>query len=152
MARRLALSQQGVLYVWGGESPAGYDCSGLVQAAYRAAGINLPRVAQEQFDAGPHLPANAQLQAGDLVFFGYSPGEVEHVGIVMRPGVMVDAPYPGTVVRTDSFPVPRSAKSYLGATRPAAGARPWAPAYTRIRLRGMSTRPLSICCWNRAGR
>lgn len=127
-ALSFALSQQGVPYVWGGESPAGYDCSGLVQAAYRAAGISLPRVAQEQFDAGPHLPADAQLQPGDLVFFGYSAGEVEHVGIVMRPGVMVDAPYPGTVVRTDSFPTTVGAafgkERYLGATRPAAGARP----------------------------
>lgn len=124
-ALSFALSQQGVPYVWGGESPAGYDCSGLVQAAYRAAGISLPRVAQEQYDAGPHLPAGAQLQPGDLVFFGQSTIDVEHVGIVVRPaGYMVDAPYPGTVVRIDSFPTTVGAafgeQRYLGATRPAA--------------------------------
>ena len=83
-------------YVWGGESPSGYDCSGLVQAAYRRAGIDLPRTAQEQYDAGPHLPASAQLQPGDLVFFGQSPSEVTHVGMVVRSGEMVDAPHPGT--------------------------------------------------------
>lgn len=122
-ALAFALAAQGTPYVWGGESPAGYDCSGLVQAAYRAAGISLPRDAQEQFDAGPHLPANAALQPGDLVFFGQSAADVEHVGLVIRAGVMVDAPYPGTVVRIDSFPTTIGAafgeEFYIGATRPA---------------------------------
>ena len=77
---------------------------GLVQAAYRAAGINLPRTAQEQYDAGPRLPASAQLQPGDLVFFGQSPSEVTHVGMVVRSGEMVDAPHPGSSVRTEPFP------------------------------------------------
>lgn len=127
-ALAFALSQRGVPYVWGGESSAGYDCSGLVQASYRAAGIGLPRVAQEQYEAGPLVPADAALQPGDLVFFGYSNSEVEHVGIVLRTGEMVDAPYPGTVVRIDSFPTTLGAafgsERYLGATRPAAqGAR-----------------------------
>ena len=124
-ALEFALAQRGIPYVYGGESPAGYDCSGLVQAAYRAAGINLPRTAQEQYDAGPHLPAGAQLEPGDLVFFGQSPSDVEHVGIVLREGEMVDAPHPGTVVRTEPFPATIGAafgeERYLGATRPAAG-------------------------------
>lgn len=123
-ALAFALAAQGTAYVWGGESPAGYDCSGLVQAAYRSAGITLARTAQEQYDAGPHLLADAQLEAGDLVFFGQSPSEVEHVGIVIRPGEMVDAPYPGVVVRTDTFPTVVGAafgqERYIGATRPAA--------------------------------
>ncbi|MHB8242208.1 MAG: C40 family peptidase [Solirubrobacteraceae bacterium] len=123
-ALSFALNQIGVPYVWGGESRSGYDCSGLVQAAYRAARINLPRTAQEQFDAGPHLPAGAQLQPGDLVFFGASTREVTHVGIVIRSGEMVDAPHTGTVVRTESFPTTIGAEwgtdVYLGATRPTA--------------------------------
>jgi cell wall-associated NlpC family hydrolase len=121
-----ALDQQGVPYVYGGESPAGYDCSGLMQAAYHAAGITLPRTAQEQYDAGPHLPAGAQLQPGDLVFFGQSTSDVEHVGIVIAPGEMVDAPHTGTVVQVQPFPTTVGAKwgeqVYLGATRPAAQA------------------------------
>lgn len=121
-----ALAQLGVPYLYGGESRAGYDCSGLVQAAYRAAGINLPRVAQEQYDAGPHLPATTQLQPGDLVFFGQNTGDVEHVGIVVAPGEMVDAPHTGAFVRTEPFPTTPGTKwgeqVYLGATRPAARA------------------------------
>ncbi len=123
-ALAFALSQLGVPYVWGGESPSGYDCSGLVQASYRAAGIDLPRTAQEQYNAGPHLPTSAQLQPGDLVFFGQSSSDVTHVGMVVRSGEMVDAPHPGTVVRTEPFPTTVGAQwgedHYLGATRPAA--------------------------------
>jgi cell wall-associated NlpC family hydrolase len=120
-----ALAQIGVPYVWGGESPSGYDCSGLVQAAYRAAGVSIPRTTQEQFDAGPHLPAGARLEPGDLVFFGPSTSDVTHVGLVVRPGEMVDAPHTGTVVRTEPFPTTIGAAwgegdVYLGATRPAA--------------------------------
>jgi cell wall-associated NlpC family hydrolase len=125
-ALAFALEQLGVPYVYGGESRAGYDCSGLVQAAYRAAGISLPRTAQEQYDAGAHLPAGSQLQPGDLVFFGQNPSDVEHVGIVLAPGEMVDAPHTGTVVQTQAFPTTVGAKwgeqVYLGATRPAASA------------------------------
>lgn len=124
-ALAFALSQIGVPYVYGGESPSGYDCSGLVQAAYRTAGISLPRTAQEQFDAGPHLPASAQLQPGDLVFFGASDSDVTHVGMVVRSGEMVDAPHTGAFVRTEPFPTTIGAAwgedLYLGATRPAAG-------------------------------
>jgi cell wall-associated NlpC family hydrolase len=123
-ALAFALGELGVPYQWGGEGPHGFDCSGLVQAAYRSAGISLPRTAQEQFDAGPHLPAGAPLEPGDLVFFGSSTANVGHVGIVVRPGVMVDAPHTGAVVRTEPFPTTIGASwgedHYLGATRPAA--------------------------------
>jgi cell wall-associated NlpC family hydrolase len=125
-ALAFALEQRGVPYLYGGESRTGYDCSGLVQAAYRAAGISLPRTAQEQYDAGPHLPAGERLQPGDLIFFGQSTGNVEHVGIVVAPGEMVDAPHTGTVVQVQTFPITVGAKwgeeVYVGATRPAAQA------------------------------
>ena len=117
-----ALEQLGTPYQWGGEGPSGFDCSGLVQAAYAEAGIALPRVAQDQFDAGPHLPPSIAPEAGDLVFFGGGISSIEHVGIVVAPGQMVDAPNTGAVVRIDEFPTTPGAawgsQIYVGATRP----------------------------------
>jgi cell wall-associated NlpC family hydrolase len=109
-----ALAQLGTPYIWGGEGPGGFDCSGLVQAAYAAAGFNLPRTAQEQYDAGPRLPARQALETGDLVFFGTDTTHVTHVGIVVSSTDMVDAPHSGAVVRVE----PYHWSDYLGATRP----------------------------------
>ena len=123
-----ALAQIGTPYVWGGESPgAGFDCSGLVQAAYRAAGVALPRVAQDQYDATQKLAVGMPLTPGDLVFFGSGPRGVDHVGlfvgIVGGRDVMVDAPYTGADVRADAFPGTPGASfgslDFVGATRPA---------------------------------
>jgi cell wall-associated NlpC family hydrolase len=119
-----ALSEVGTPYRWGGESPGvGFDCSGLVQAAWAAAGITLPRVAQAQFDAGPMLPPGWPLAPGDLVFFGTGPDRVTHVGLVVDPrGVMVDAPHAGAEVRIEPFPLSVGAswgsERYLGSTAP----------------------------------
>jgi hypothetical protein len=107
----------GTPYVWGGEQPGvGFDCSGLVQWVYAEAGISLPRVAQDQYDAGPHLPAGATLYPGDLVFFGSGPEAVEHVGIYVGNGEMIDAPYTGVDVRFDR--IASVSPPYVGATRP----------------------------------
>jgi cell wall-associated NlpC family hydrolase len=110
-----ALAQLGTPYLWGGEGRGGFDCSGLVQAAYASAGIPLPRVAQAQYDA---TAANAvpvdHVQPGDLVFFGASLASITHVGIVVTPREMVDAPHSGAVVRLE----PYQWDDYLGATRP----------------------------------
>jgi cell wall-associated NlpC family hydrolase len=96
-----ALAQVGTPYRWGGETPGvGFDCSGLVQAAYAAAGVALPRTAQEQYDTTTKL---APGDPGDLVFFGSGPNAVEHVGIVVQPGVMVDAPHTGADVRVEPY-------------------------------------------------
>ncbi len=122
-----ALAQVGTPYVWGGETPGvGFDCSGLAQAAYKVAGITLPRVAQDQFDAGPPLPPGAPLAPGDLVFFGGGPTDVTHVGMYVGTedgrAVMVDAPHTGADVRVERFPSALGAEfgdeTYLGATRP----------------------------------
>jgi cell wall-associated NlpC family hydrolase len=110
-----ALAQLGTPYRWGGEGPGGFDCSGLVQAAYAAAGIELPRVAQQQYDATVKLPPATPLRPGDLVFFGADTRHISHVGIVVDDGEMVDAPHTGAVVRVESY----RWDDYLGATRPA---------------------------------
>lgn len=110
-----ALAQLGTPYLWGGEGAGGFDCSGLVQAAYAAAGLSLPRVAQAQYDAtaASTVPLD-QLRPGDLVFFGASPAAITHVGLVVSPGEMVDAPHSGAVVRIESYAWP----DLVAATRP----------------------------------
>jgi cell wall-associated NlpC family hydrolase len=125
VAVQYALAQIGTPYRWGGATAGvGFDCSGLVQSAWAVAGIHLPRVAQDQFDAGPRLPSGSPLQPGDLVFFGPAGGGVTHVGLVVDPtGEMVDAPHTGAFVRLEAFPLTIGADwggdIYLGATRPA---------------------------------
>jgi cell wall-associated NlpC family hydrolase len=122
-----ALSRIGTPYVWGGETPGvGFDCSGLVQAAYAVAGVALPRVAQDQYDATPKLTAGAALAPGDLVFFGGGPDSIDHVGLfvgeVDGQDVMVDAPHTGANVRAEAFPAtpgaPFGSLIFVGATRP----------------------------------
>jgi cell wall-associated NlpC family hydrolase len=117
-----AALQLGTPYRWGGTGGGGYDCSGLVLAAYRSAGVSLPRVAQEQFDAGPAVLPGAAVLPGDLVFFGASPRAVSHVGIYIGGGEMIDAPHTGTVVRVQQTPTapgaPWGADAVIGETRP----------------------------------
>lgn len=114
-ALSFAAAQLGTPYLWGGTGVGGFDCSGLVQAAYRHAGIELPRVAQDQFDAGPPVATGQALTPGDLVFFGSGPGGVEHVGLYVGAGEMIDAPHTGALVRFDDADWP----DRVGATRPA---------------------------------
>ncbi|MFC7306788.1 C40 family peptidase [Streptomyces monticola] len=120
-----ARSQLGTPYVWGGDGPSegGFDCSGLTQAAYRAAGITIPRVAQPQFDHGPRVPRGSQIQPGDLLFFGSGPNRITHVGIYSGDGRMIDAPRPGTVIRERAVRL-AARNDFQGATRPAARGGP----------------------------
>jgi cell wall-associated NlpC family hydrolase len=122
-ALEVAESYIGTPYVWGGDSPGGFDCSGLVQWVYAEAGLSLPRTAQAQFDAGPEVPVS-ELAPGDLVFFGSGPGDVTHVGIYAGGDEMVDAPYTGADVRQDSFTpaqdAPWGSDVLIGATEPGA--------------------------------
>lgn len=118
-----ARAQLGTPYVWGGDGPAdgGFDCSGLTQAAYRAAGISIPRVAQAQYDYGPRLPKDTQLAPGDLLFFGTSPRNISHVSLYIGGGQAIDAPRPGAVVRQG--PARTDSPSFQGATRPSSQGR-----------------------------
>jgi NlpC/P60 family len=101
-AIQYALAQLGKPYVWGGIGPDGYDCSGLIMQAYRAAGILLPRTTYDQVYAGQPVFAFAQLAPGDLLFTeGSDPGPAGapgHVGMYIGAGTVVDAPHTGATV------------------------------------------------------
>jgi len=97
----IAQSFLGVPYVWGGASPAGFDCSGLAMYCYAQVGISLPHSAAMQYASITHV-AHGSEQPGDLVFFGPSAGGIHHVGIYVGGGSMIDAPYTGVDVRYDS--------------------------------------------------
>jgi len=92
-AIQYALGEVGKPYVWGATGPNSYDCSGLMLRAYQSAGVTLPRVAAEQYWAGPQLPVR-QAQPGDLLFWGYdtsNPATIHHVAMYLGNGRMVEA-------------------------------------------------------------
>jgi len=101
-AARFALAQLGKPYLYGGTGPVGYDCSGLTQAAWGAAGVAIARTTYAQVAAGSAVASISTLVPGDLVFImgsdpeGSLPG---HVGIYVGYGDLVDAPYSGEVVQ-----------------------------------------------------
>lgn len=103
----IALRYLGVPYVWGGTSPAGFDCSGLCVYVYAQIGISLPRTSAAQFQAGAHIPPDRLdlLRPGDLVFFGTDgdPSRVHHVGIYAGDGNYIHAPQMGDVVKVSSL-------------------------------------------------
>ncbi|MFI1730593.1 NlpC/P60 family protein [Streptomyces acidicola] len=94
-----ARAQIGKPYVWGATGPDSYDCSGLTQDAWKAAGVDLPRTTYDQVNAGRTVSV-ADAKPGDLVFF-YD--DVTHVGIYIGNGMMIHAPKPGTYVREESI-------------------------------------------------
>jgi cell wall-associated NlpC family hydrolase len=113
-----ALSQLGKPYLWGGTGPDAFDCSGLTQLAYRAAGLALPRVANQQWSAGRRV-ALGDLQPGDLLFWADDPADpvsIHHVAMYVGDGRMVAAPRAGAVVRVQ----PVYLEGYAGAVRPTA--------------------------------
>jgi cell wall-associated NlpC family hydrolase len=109
-AATIALRYLGVRYVWGGASPAGVDCSGLVMYVYAQLGISLPHYAAAQYQLGAPV-AREQLQPGDLVFFD----GLDHVGIYIGGGQVVHAPQTGDVVKIS--PIADWGAGYVGARR-----------------------------------
>ncbi|MFD8493356.1 NlpC/P60 family protein [Amycolatopsis sp. NPDC059657] len=115
VAVRFACAQLGKPYVWGGNGDPGFDCSGLTRAAYAAAGIDLPRTAQTQYNAGPRLPTGTSPRLGDLLFFG-TPDRIHHVGISLGGTQMVNAPTFNKPVQVQDY---RRFGDYAGLSRPA---------------------------------
>lgn len=97
----IAAQYLGVPYVWGGTTPAGFDCSGLVQYVFRQAGVSLPRTSQAQGSVGTSIPLS-QAQPGDLLFWG-SAGSYYHVAIYAGNGQYIHAPAPGQSVTYGSM-------------------------------------------------
>jgi cell wall-associated NlpC family hydrolase len=107
----VAMQYLGTPYVWGGASPGGFDCSGLVMYAYQQVGISLPHSSYAQYGAGVPVSRD-QLQPGDLVFFD----GLGHVGIYVGGGSFIHAPHTGDVVKISSM-TGWYASSYVGARR-----------------------------------
>ena len=97
-AASIAARYLGVPYVWGGASPSGFDCSGLVMYVYAQLGVSLPHYTVAQWNATTPIPASA-LEPGDLVFFD----GLGHVGIYIGGGQFIHAPHTGTVVQIASL-------------------------------------------------
>lgn len=122
-AIEFAAAQIGRPYIWGGtgvnNAAGGYDCSGLTQAAYKYARVDIPRVATAQYEAGVKVGLESLLP-GDLAFYG-NPGFAHHVaiylGTVRGVPAVLDAPRPGEVVRLDPL---LAGGDLFAATRPAA--------------------------------
>jgi cell wall-associated NlpC family hydrolase len=109
-----ALAQRGKPYQWGAQGPGAFDCSGLTWAAWRAAGVAIPRTAAGQLAGLPR--AKGRLQPGDLLIYRSRGPSRRHVAMVVGPGRMVEAPGRGLPIRSTSI-----RPSYLGAVRPEGG-------------------------------
>ncbi|WP_405220314.1 C40 family peptidase [Lentisalinibacter sediminis] len=105
-AAAIALQQIGTPYRYGGQTPAGFDCSGLVHYAYGRAGRSVPRTTGALWSRTRPVPRD-ELRAGDLLFFSID-GKMQHVGLYVGEGRFAHAPSSGRTVTVESL----SAKFY----------------------------------------
>jgi peptidoglycan hydrolase-like protein with peptidoglycan-binding domain len=117
-AVRIAERYLGVPYVWGGATPAGFDCSGLVMYVYAQLGIHLTHFSGAQFNEGTRILQPEDLLPGDLVFFDPGPNGPGHVGMYIGGGEFIQAPHTGDVVKISSLDGSPYSFSYVGAVRP----------------------------------
>jgi len=117
IAARTAERFVGIPYRWGGENVVdGLDCSGFVRAVYNLCGISIPRTSRDQYKAGGPVTKD-NLQDGDLVFFGSSEEQINHVGIYVGSGRFVHAPRRGEDIRVTSVDESYFEKRFIGARR-----------------------------------
>jgi cell wall-associated NlpC family hydrolase len=117
LAAGKAVSMVGKPYKFGGSSPAGFDCSGLVLYSYKQAGIALPHSTDKQ-RSGSRLVKISELRRGDLLFFNQEGKKYGHVAIYVGDGRFVHAPSSGKSVRTDRLDNPYWKKHLSEARRP----------------------------------
>ncbi|AGK97354.1 C40 family peptidase [Clostridium pasteurianum] len=103
----------GVNYVWGGESPTGFDCSGFTKYVYGHFGVTLPHKASTQYKYGNSI-SKSNLEPGDLVFFGKTASGIYHVGIYIGGGKFIHAPKSGEKLKITDL---RYMPDYYGAKR-----------------------------------
>jgi peptidoglycan DL-endopeptidase CwlO len=108
-----AYAQLGKPYQWGGTGPGSFDCSGLAQAAWAAAGVAIPRDTYEQWAALPHISSSA-IQPGDLLYYD----GIGHVAIYVGDGYIIDAPQTGLDVEKIPMGTGWYASTFAGAARP----------------------------------
>ncbi len=112
----LATDQVGAPYRFGGATPQGFDCSGLVRFVFEQSGKLVPRTASEQVRSAEPVPLD-NLQPGDLVFFKIAAERVDHVGIYVGAGAFVHAPRTGRPVSRDLLADNYYQRRYAGAGR-----------------------------------
>lgn len=115
-AAQIALQQIGVPYRYGGQTPSGFDCSGLVHYSYYRAGKSVPRTTAALW-SGTRPVARSELQVGDLLFFSIS-GKMSHVGLYVGDNRFVHAPSSGKTVNVQSLSTPYYQNAFLRAGRP----------------------------------